>query len=110
LDYVLSREKCPRDNFLRLRSKYGANPIKNRPVDFPRVNEVIFSNQLNKVTRLLAEGGDELHLALIRIYFAEQEEADRKQFEGRVFTGSEMVHNLHRYYVESFEDENDLFE
>jgi hypothetical protein len=117
LDYVLSREKSSRDNFLRLRSKLGVNPVKNKPaVEFEQVNEVIFSNQLNKVARLLTEGGDEVHLALIRIYFAEQEEGERKQFEGRrqfegrVLGGSEMLHNLHRYYVESFEDENDLFE
>lgn len=62
------------------------------------------------MARLLTEGGDEVHLALVRIYFAEAEEGERKQFEGRVFGGGEMLHNLHRYYVESFEDENDLFE
>jgi hypothetical protein len=57
------------------------NPVKNKPpVNFQLVNEVIFSNQLNKVSRLLTEGPDELHMALIRIYFAEQDEAERKQF------------------------------
>ncbi len=47
------------------------NPTKNKPeVDFQHVNEVIFSNQLNKISRLLSEGPDELHMALIRIYTA----------------------------------------
>lgn len=76
MEYVLTKEKCNKENFIKQWSKLVINsaPSKGKAVfDYRRVNEIIFSNQLNKITRLLTEGNDELHFALIRIYYAEKE-------------------------------------
>jgi len=37
-------------------------------MNYSTVNQVIFSSQLNKVVGVLTEGGDSVHLALLRIY------------------------------------------
>lgn len=113
ISHILTKEKSNREAFNRLRSKNISLSVqnKNKPmVDYRRVNEIIFSNELNKVRRLLSEGSDEVHLALLRIYWAERESRERKQLEGSNYSGEEVLYNLQHYYVESFEDENELFE
>ena len=37
-------------------------------MNYSKVNQVVFSSQLNKVVGLLTEGPDNVHLALLRIY------------------------------------------
>ena len=68
------------------------------------VNSVIFTSQLNKVVALLAEGGDDIHSALLRIYFSWVSYSDSKWFDGVIFSGDEMLINLYRYYVHSFKE------
>jgi serine/threonine-protein kinase RIO1 len=63
---------------------------------------VIFSSQLNKVVAVLAEGPDNVHLSLLRIYLNWKE--DSKVYEGVKFSGEEMLINLYRYYISSFKD------
>jgi hypothetical protein len=45
-------------------------PNKKIDTKFKAINEVIFSNQLNKILNLLSIASDEVHLALIRIYWS----------------------------------------
>ena len=37
-------------------------------MNYSKVNQVVFSSQLNKVVGVLTEGADNVHLALLRIY------------------------------------------
>jgi hypothetical protein len=53
---------------------------------------------------------DKEQLAVIRIYWSGRDSMERKQFQGSAFTSWEMTYNLHRYYIESFDDMGDLFE
>lgn len=83
MDYILSKEKCPKEKFLKQRARLSINPdpSKNKMnIDFQNINEVIFSNQLNKIAALLKEASDEAHFALIRIYLASGDK-DRRQFK-----------------------------
>lgn len=76
MEYILTKEKCNKENFIKQWSKLVINsgPSKGKAAfDYRRVNEIIFSNQLNKITRLLTDGNDELHFSLVRIYYAENE-------------------------------------
>ena len=55
IDHVLSKEHISRENFLKYRGKYvGLESRRKYDFNYSKVNEVIFSSQLNKVVGLLA--------------------------------------------------------
>jgi len=88
---------------VKLKAKYVGPDIRRKfEVNFGQVNSVIFTSQLNKVVALLSGGGDDVHSALLRIYFSWQNNTQNKFFDGVIFSGDEMVINLYRYYIQSF--------
>lgn len=75
------------------------------------VNEVVFSDQLNKIEALLQTDEPAVGFALCRLYWANKKtyRATRKCFAQCVFTGEQMLYNLFRHYITSFKKKADLF-
>lgn len=83
---------------------------KNKNVEYKVINQVIFSNQINKIVKILTESQDEVHLALIRIYFAAVDNIQRKQFQGHQYNAQDILYNLYKFYIENFDDKNQIFQ
>jgi len=83
-------------------------PYPNLQKTVAEVNKVLFSNNLDKVVKLLAardvEGSQrEGHFAIGRIYFAAHSRGrsnfKREEFKELAYCGKEMLHNLFNCYV-----------
>jgi hypothetical protein len=83
--------------------------VAEQPVGM--VNEVVFSNQLNKVLELLQ--GDELEVgfAICRLYWTNygERKRGRKCFSNCKYSGRQMIYNLLRHYITSFQRKSELF-
>ena len=98
---------------MQLKNKLFSNtaPVRKRvEVDFKAINRIIFGSRLNQVISLLTSASDETHLALLRVWWASRRDGERKQLQGRDYSGSEMLLNLHRYYIENLTSKTELFE
>ena len=98
---MLEKEKRKKTTFTELKGKLLSStaPSKRRvEVDFRATNAVIFGSRLNQVTALLGAASDETQTALLRIYWASGG-VERRQMEGQEYSGSDMLLNLHRYYI-----------
>lgn len=115
IDYILTREKLSKENFYEARKVFGQAVLLERGQlmleEVTAVNEVVFSDQLNKIESLLQSNSLAVGFALCRLYWASRgnQRSTRKCFSQCRFTGEQMLHNLFRHYVTSFSRKADLF-
>jgi hypothetical protein len=77
----LGKSGFSKEAFMKLRTKYiGIDPRRLNEANFKKVNEVVFSSQLNKVLALLTEGDNDVHSSLLRIYIAGQLNSESRYF------------------------------